>query len=253
MRRLLVIGIGVGDPGYVTVQAVEALNEVDVFFVLDKGPATDDLTAARREICERFIGHDRYRTVTVTDPPRDRRAADYAGAVDDWRDERAARLERAIAAELPDGGVGGFLVWGDPSLYDGTLRVVEAILARGGLELEYEVVPGVSTIHALAARHRVTLNRVAGAVHVTTGRRLAAGFPADADDVVVMLDTELVCATLPERDLDIYWGAYLGTKDEILVSGRLGDVIGDIERARREARERKGWIMDAYLLRRPGA
>ena len=61
----------------------------------------------------------------------------------------------------------------------------------------------------------------------------------------------LVCARLPEQDLEIYWGAYLGTEDEILVSGTLRDVIGDIERARREARERKGWIMDSYLLRRP--
>jgi len=34
------------------------------------------------------------------------------------------------------------------------------------------------------------------------------------------------------------------------VSGKLGEVAGEIERVRREARERKGWIMDSYLLRR---
>ena len=254
MRRLLVIGIGVGDPEYVTVQAVSALNRVDVFFVLDKGPAARDLELARQEILERYVAGHPYRTVTVTDPPRDRRAADYTGAVDDWRNERALRLEQVISAELPEHGVGGFLVWGDPSLYDGTLRVIEAILDRGELALEYDVLPGVSTIHALAARHRVTLNRVAGAVHVTTGRRLGAhGLPDGADDVVVMLDTELACAKLPEQDLEIYWGAYLGSADEILVSGRLGDVIGEIERVRQEARDRKGWIMDSYLLRRPAA
>jgi precorrin-6A synthase len=54
-------------------------------------------------------------------------------------------------------------------------------------------------------------------------------------------------------DTEIYWGAYLGTKDEILVSGTVADVAGQIQAARGEARERKGWIMDTYLLRRPGA
>ncbi|BCB89290.1 hypothetical protein Psuf_066030 [Phytohabitans suffuscus] len=77
MRKLLVIGIGVGDPDFVTIQAVNALNTVDVFFLLDKGPAAGDLTQARQAICERFITNDRYRSVTVTDPPRDRGAADY--------------------------------------------------------------------------------------------------------------------------------------------------------------------------------
>jgi precorrin-6A synthase len=250
-RRLLVIGIGVGDPDWITVQAVNALNRVDVFFVLDKGPATADLVEARRSLCARLIGDDRYRFVEVPDPPRDRTTPAYAAAVEDWRDARAAALEQVVASELDDDGVGGFLVWGDPSLYDGTLRVIETIMARGTLELEYEVIPGVSTIHALAARHRITLNRVAAPVHVTTGRRLVEGLPNGVDDIVVMLDADLACRALAsDGDIDIYWGAYLGTEDEILVSGRLREVIDDIARMRREARERKGWIMDSYLLRR---
>ena len=35
MRRVLVIGIGAGDPEQVTVQAIKALNETDVFFVIE--------------------------------------------------------------------------------------------------------------------------------------------------------------------------------------------------------------------------
>jgi precorrin-6A synthase len=53
MRRLLVIGIGAGNPEHVTVEAVKALNEVDVFFVIEKRAATDDLVRLRTEICER--------------------------------------------------------------------------------------------------------------------------------------------------------------------------------------------------------
>lgn len=251
MHRLLVIGIGAGDPDFVTVGAVEALNRVDVFFVLDKGPATADLTAARRAVCERFVRHDSWRFVELTDPERDRSSQAYARAVDDWREERATLLEHAIAEDLPDGGTAGLLVWGDPSLYDGTIRVVEAIAAHGSLDLEWEVIPGITSVQALTARHRILLNRVAGAVHVTTGRRLAAAFPEDADDVVVMLDSGLACRAYADRDLDIYWGAYLGTEDEILVAGRLGEVIDEITEKRAEARARKGWVMDTYLLRRP--
>ncbi len=41
MKRILIIGIGAGNPDYVTIQAVNALNEVDVFFVMDKGIAKE--------------------------------------------------------------------------------------------------------------------------------------------------------------------------------------------------------------------
>lgn len=253
MRKLLVIGIGVGDPDFVTIQAVNALNTVDVFFLLDKGPAAGDLTQARQAICERFITNDRYRSVTVTDSPRDRGAADYPEAVRQWRDRRAERLEQVIDAELGEHGVGGFLVWGDPSLYDGIIRVIETILERGVLTLEYEVIPGISSIQALAARHRIAINQVASPVHVTTGRRIKEGLPNNADDIVVMLDADLACAAHRDEDIDIYWGAYLGTEDEILVAGKLRDVIDHIAQTRAELRERKGWIMDTYLLRRkPG-
>ena len=36
-RRIHVIGIGAGDPDYVTAQAVAALNDTEVFFAMDKG------------------------------------------------------------------------------------------------------------------------------------------------------------------------------------------------------------------------
>jgi precorrin-6A synthase len=251
MRKLLVVGIGAGDPEYLTIQAINALKRVNVFFLLDKGPDAAELAEMRRQICERYLPDQRYRTVTISDPPRDRAATDYPGAVVQWRDERARRLEQAITAELDeDGGCGGFLVWGDPALYDGTIRIIESIRERSDIEIDYEVIPGISSIQALAARHRLTLNRVAGSIHVTTGRRLAEGLPSDAEDVVVMLDSQLTCASLRHEDLDIYWGAYLGTADEALISGRLRDVIDDIADARRELRQRKGWIMDTYLLRR---
>jgi precorrin-6A synthase len=43
---------------------------------------------------------------------------------------------------------GAFLVWGDPSLYDSTLRIIDQLIARGAVTFEYEVIPGISAIQA---------------------------------------------------------------------------------------------------------
>jgi precorrin-6A synthase len=252
VRRLLVIGIGAGDPEQVTVQGIKALNQVDVFFVMDKGPEVRDLTALRREICERYIEGSSYRMVEAPDPRRDRTAASYRPAVQAWRRERALVYERMIREELGEDDCGAFLVWGDPALYDSTLRIVEHVVAAGNLELDYEVIPGISSVQALAARHRISLTRVGEPLHITTGRRLSEGFPAASDDVVVMLDAACSFKDLVGDGIEIYWGAYVGTPDEILVSGDLAEVGGTIQELRAEARARKGWIMDTYLLRRSG-
>ena len=249
MRRLLVIGIGAGDPDHVTVQAIKAMNRVDVFFVLDKCAAKDDLVRVRRQILDEHV-HRPHRVVEAQDPPRDRTPADYRATVEDWHERRAALYERMLLDELDDDGCGAFLVWGDPSLYDSTLRIVERVIARGAVELEYEVVPGITAVQALTARHRIVLNRIGEPVTITTGRRLA-GLPPGQDDVVVMLDGEEAFRTVDGDDVDIWWGAYLGTPDELLIAGPVTEVGPEIERVRAEARERKGWIMDTYLLRRP--
>jgi precorrin-6A synthase len=249
MRRVLVIGIGAGDPSQITVEAIEALNAADVLFEIERGAT--DLTLAREEICRRYLAPGRTpQVVRVAEPARDRTAPAYGAAVEQWRAERAQVWETAIG-ELAEDACGGFLVWGDPSLYDSTIAVLDEITERAKVAFSYDVIPGVSSIHALTARHRIPLNRVGGAVLITTGRRLADhGLPDGVDDIVVMLGGACSFRHVIGEPVDIYWGAYLGTQDEILVSGRLSAVAGEIERVRAEARERKGWIMDCYLLRR---
>jgi precorrin-6A synthase len=253
MRKVFIIGIGAGNPDYVTVQAINALNQVDVFFLMDKGHEKEDLVRLRKEICERYITDKSYRTVEATDPQRDRAASSYEATVRAWHEERASIYERLIAEQLDDDERGAFLVWGDPSLYDSTLRIIEQILARGTVAFEYEVIPGISAIQALAARHKIALNRIGRPVHITTGRNIAQGLPKNIDDVVVMLDGDCSFKAIDGSGIDIYWGAYVGTADEITVAGKLGERMNDIERLRAEAKARKGWIMDTYLLRRRDA
>lgn len=251
MRKLLVIGIGAGDPDQLTIQAVNALNTVDVFLVLDKGETTRELTELRQQILDRHVRDRDYRVVTITDPERDRSAVAYKAAVDDWRHRRADLCEAALRDEVTDGQTAAFLVWGDPALYDGTVAMVEDIAARGTVEFDYEVIPGISSVSALVARHRTTLNQVGGRVQITTGRRLQEGWPDRVDDVVVMLDARHAFTGYADQDVTIYWGAYVGMPDEILISGKLSEVADEIIAARAAAREHKGWIMDSYLLRRP--
>jgi precorrin-6A synthase len=248
MRRLLVIGIGVGNPEHVTVQAIKALNRADVFFVLDKGEDKSDLVRIRRDICERYIEGHSYRFVEAKDPERDPDLS-YRAGVDAWHRQRAGIVEGMIRDELGDDGCGAFLVWGDPSLYDSTLRLIELIVANGTVAFDVEVIPGITSVQALAAAHRIALNHIGGPVHVTTGRLLREG-PLPADNTVVMLDGGCAFTAVDPAGVTIHWGAYLGTDKEMLIAGPLRDAAPAIERVRAEARQRHGWIMDTYLLRR---
>jgi precorrin-6A synthase len=252
MKKILIIGIGAGNPDYVTMQAVNALNQVDVFFIMDKGPSKTKLIELRKEICRRYIRGNDHRFVDATSPVWARDAEDYLATVDNLNRDKQALFERLIAEEMTDGECGAFLVWGDPTLYDSTIRIIEIIANSGRHQLDFEVIPGISSVQALAARHKTTLNRIGRSIEITTGRKMAEGFPENIDSVVVMLDAEDTYKQFADQDIDIYWGAYVGTPDEILVSGKLKDVAQDIERARADARRANGWIMDSYLMRRGG-
>ncbi|MBN9497376.1 MAG: precorrin-6A synthase (deacetylating) [Alphaproteobacteria bacterium] len=250
MKRIAIIGIGAGDPEHITIQAINALNRVDVFFLLEKGEAKSQLIELRKEICRRYIAKDRvYRFADATSPDWARDTPDYRATVDDLNRDKQAVFERLFATELKDGECGAFLVWGDPSLYDSTIRIVETIVQAGTHDIEFEVIAGISSIQALAARCKTTLNSIGGAVAITTGRRLSAGWPEGFDNAAVMLDARDAYKSLAGRDVDIHWGAYVGMKEEIVISGKLADVADEIARVRAEARREHGWIMDSYLLR----
>jgi precorrin-6A synthase len=252
MRKILVVGIGAGNPEHLTIQAVNALNRADVLFIPDKGAKKSELADLRREICDRFVTNPKARRVEFAVPVRAEPTSSYRQTVDDWHAAIAEIYERLIRDEIGSDGCGAFLIWGDPSLYDSALRILERVAERGTVAFELEVVPGITAVQALAAGHRTALNRIGDPFLVTTGRRLAEeGMPQNAGTAVVLLDGQQAFLTVADKDATIHWGAYLGTPDEILVSGRLGNVESEIVRVREEARRRHGWIMDTYMLRKP--
>ncbi|MBS7544632.1 precorrin-6A synthase (deacetylating) [Ancylobacter oerskovii] len=254
-RRVLVIGIGMGDPASLTLKAVEAINRAEVFLFLDKGEAAAELIHLREAIL-RTHRRAPWRSLSLPSPKRGQEGREtsggYRAGVEAWHAARAELLARAIAEEVPEDGTGALLVWGDPMLYDSTLRVLAAA-ASAGVDFEVEVIPGITAIQALCAAHRIPLNGIGENVEVTTGRRVAGATPA-APAFVVLLDDGAGLRALMQRGWDgqVWWGAYLGTPDEVLRVGRLAEVGEEILRVRAEMRARKGWVMDVWLGRGAG-
>lgn len=244
MIHLVLIGIGTGHPDHLTLQGVRALQEADLVLVPLKGGDKADLADLRRAM---LAAHRPTGAVAEFDLPLRDGAGDYLAGVEDWHDAIARDWAAQVARHLPQGGTVAMLVWGDPSLYDSSLRIA----AR--LDWPACVVPGITAIQALCAAHAIPLNDLGAPVQITTGRRLRDhGWPAGCDRVVVMLDGGCAFADLPPQGLSIWWGAYLGMSEQILDAGPLAEAAPRITAARAAARAAQGWIMDCYLLSRDG-
>jgi precorrin-6A synthase len=244
MITLSLIGIGTGNPDHLTAQAVRALNAADLILLPRKGDEKSDLADVRRHIV----------AAVVTDPPQvidydvPKRAdrADYLGAVNDWHDAIAQVWQTTITKHLPTKGRVALMVWGDPSLYDSTLRIAGRLSG-----VMTEVIPGITSLQVLTAAHAIPLNTLAAPVIITTGRRLRdEGWPVSADSVAVMLDSGGAFTTIDPQGVTIWWGAYVGMPHQVLIHGPLTDVSSRIVDTRASLRAKHGWIMDIYLMRR---
>ena len=247
MLTLSLIGIGCGDPAQLTRAAIDAINAADLVLIPRKGSAKSDLAGLRRTICADVLTNQATDIAEFDLPVRDAGEADYRKGVDDWHDAVASVWSQTIASHLRGDGKVALLIWGDPSLYDSSLRIARRLdpLPR------IEVVPGITSIQALCAAHAPPLNDVGEPFLVTTGRRLRdGGWPQGVDTVVVMLDGGTAFQSLDPEGLHIWWGAYLGMPDQIILSGALADAGPRIVALRQAVRERHGWIMDSYILKR---
>lgn len=244
MRDLSLIGIGTGNPDHLTFQATAAMREADLILIPRKGADKADLADLRRGICDRVLGADA--RVVEFDLPRRDASGDYLAGVEAWHDAIARAWQTAVAAT--GARHVALLVWGDPSLYDSSLRIA----ARLSPAPRIRVTPGITALQALTAAHRIPLNRIGAPVLITTGRRLRdGGWPEGVDTLAVMLDGGCAFQTLDPGGASIWWGAYLAMPEEVLAAGPLAEVGPRIAETRERERERHGWIMDTYLLRRP--
>ena len=251
MIELFLIGIGTGNPDHVTAEAAKAMNAADLILIPLKGEDKADLAGLRMAICRSAVTNPATRIEGFDLPVRDSATPDYLSRVADWHDAIAGVWEARIRAHLAAGGGPkvALLVWGDPSLYDSTLRIADRVGRR--LPLTLRVIPGITAIQMLCAAHAIALNDLGAPVVITTGRRLRdEGWPPGADTVVVMLDAGGAFQTLDPAGIHIWWGAYVGMTEQILIEGPLADVGARIVEMRAKARAEHGWIMDIYLLRK---
>ena len=244
--QLTLIGIGTGNPEHLTLQAIRAINAQDLIMIPQKGEGKADLAELRRTMCEEVLSNTATTIVGFDLPVRDQNIPDYRARVDAWHDAIAVAWQRAISA-YPAAVKVALLVWGDPSLYDSTLRIA----SRLDPVPELEVIPGITSLQALTAAHAIPLNEIGAPYLVTTGRRLRSeGWPEGVDTLAVMLDGDCAFQTLDPDGLHIWWGAYVGMPEQIICEGALAEVAARVVKTRAEARRAHGWIMDIYILRR---
>lgn len=247
MRTLAVIGIGAGNPQHITQEAITTLQQADVVLALDKGEQKADLLELRKQLLGQWA--PQLPLVTVPDPPRDRNPEDYEAEVRRWHQARAELLVAAIREHSGPDATVAFLVWGDPALYDSTLRIIQRMQESVGLEARVHVIPGITAIQTLTAVHGIVLNQLGSAIHITTGRRLAHTSADDLSNCVVLLDGGHSWCDIDAQNKYIWWGAYLGTEQQVLRHGPLAAIATELAALKDELRAQHGWIMDTYLIR----
>ncbi|MGW6224303.1 precorrin-2 C(20)-methyltransferase, partial [Streptomyces olivaceus] len=189
--KLYGVGLGPGDPSLMTVRAVEAIAEADV---IAYHSARHGRSIAR-SIAAKHLREDHVEealvypvTTETTDHP-----GGYQGAIDDFYAEASARL----AAHLEAGRTVAVLAEGDPLFYGSYMHMHKRLADR----FETEVIPGVTSVSAAAAR---------------LGTPLAEG-----EEVLTILP-----GTLPEEELT----ARLASTDAAVVM-KLGRTFPKVRRA----------------------
>lgn len=244
------IGIGAGSPEFLTLQAIAELKRADVALVLQKGSRAPELLALRDQIMATHAPETPL--LAIPDPPRDRNPesdAAYQEEVRRWHAERARRLAKAIRSSTEEDGVVAFLVWGDPNLYDSTLRIIQRMQDQEHLEAKVKVVPGITAIQVLTSAFAIPLNRIGEAIHITTGRNLPVTTEKDRRNCVVMLDGGTAWQECHTQHTYMWWGAYLGTEHQVLREGYVHEIGEEVAQLKQQLRAQHGWIMDTYLLR----
>jgi precorrin-2 C20-methyltransferase/precorrin-3B C17-methyltransferase len=177
--RLLGVGLGPGDPSLMTVRAVEAIAEADV---VAYHSARHGRSIAR-SIAARHLRPDHVEEALVypvttegTDHP-----GGYRGALEEFYAEASTRL----AAHLDAGRTVAVLAEGDPLFYGSYMHMHKRLAHR----YPTEVIPGVTSVSAAAARLGTPLSEAEEALTVLPGtlpeEELAARL-ASSDAVAVM-------------------------------------------------------------------
>ncbi|NBB07930.1 precorrin-6A synthase (deacetylating), partial [Pseudomonas monteilii] len=204
---LSLIGIGTGNPDHLTSEAQAAMQAADLILLPHKGEDKAELAALRRDLCDAVLASSGSRIEGFDMPVRRSVGDDYLAQVDEWHAAITRCWQAAIARALDEGlqprSPGqplrvALLVWGDPALYDSTLRIAARMQPAPH---SVRVVAGISSMQVLCAAHAIALNGIGQPFVVTTGRQLREqGWPPGVDTAVVMLDGQCSFTELLDSD-----------------------------------------------------
>jgi precorrin-2/cobalt-factor-2 C20-methyltransferase len=142
--RLYGVGVGPGDPELLTIRAYNLLSRIPVIFV----PLKDETSSSyARSVIKNLVKKSDGKVVGVVLPMlRDKeKLADY------WH-----KAAESIWQYLKKGEDCAFVNIGDPLLYGTFIHILET-LQKSHPQIEFEVIPGISSINAAAARAVVPL------------------------------------------------------------------------------------------------
>ena len=213
--EIFLVGVGTGNPAHITLQAIEQLKSADIIIIPRKENSKSDLADLRYQICDKILGEECPQLFEFDLPTRNDKQI-YLKAVEEWHETIAK-------------------IWID------CIEKAQQVT----------IIPGITSVQALTAAHKITINQIGKPFMITTGRQLRnIGFPDNIDTAIIMLDGNCSFRTLEQKRYYIWWGAYLGMEKELLIEGKLNEMSDVIVETRKNAREKHGWIMDSYMLRR---
>ena len=209
--KLYGVGIGPGDPRYMTLRAVEVLRAADVIFAVTSPNAAYSVSHAV--------------VAALGDLRGEPRVLEFSMAASlDVRNAQIAANAEAMLDELRSGRDCAFATLGDAMTYS-TFGYVLDIIRAALPDLELEIVPGVTSFSALAAKAGVVLAENGESLHIIPAFRadMAETLTFAPGSTTVLLKTyrsrkALLARLEREPDIDIVYGERLGLEEEFLTT-----------------------------------
>ncbi len=243
IKKLYLIGIGPGDPKYLTLEAKALIESLNLFLIPEKKGRKEELAQKRIEIIKFVKGERPFQCVYLPFPERER-GLNYKEKVKEWRKKKGEILKEALLKVEEEEA--GFLIWGDPTLYDGHIEIVKEVARE--LRISFEVIPGLSSFQVLGAKIKTSLTDLSTPLTFHTPRTLRKLKDIE-HPVIVFLDNYETFNLFKDKAIEIYWGAYVGQREEKYILGKLSDTINVIKTLRKNLKEEKGYLMEIYLLK----
>jgi len=141
--KLFCVGCGPGDPELLTVRAVNLIKSAEVIFA---PTAREGKPSIALSVVEKYIDRPT-KTVSLIFPM----VKDRESLKDYWK-----RNAEEIAGAVKSGKNVVYLTVGDPALYS-TWIYIHRELKKSHKDIEVEIVPGITSIFAIAAKAKISL------------------------------------------------------------------------------------------------